>query len=346
MSCQPQAIKIGKHRRCDAMGGRSRPPSFVRGAGLSRWSLSACIAEIFSGQFARAGPVPLSGPHGGLRFAGVSLTKEPSRRQNMIKWNPADYARQSSHQQAWARELIVKLKLTGEESVLDVGCGDGKVTAELAAQLPAGQVVGIDSSPEMIAFATKKFAERTNLRFVLADASNLPAEKQFDKQFDVVFSNAALHWISDHRPVLAGIRRALKTGGRTLLQMGGKGNASQLITAIQPLMRREDWLPYFRDFDFRYGFHGPGEYRLWLSEANLRPLRMQLIPKLMLHESPAAFAGWLRTTWMPYIHPVPAALRQRWINEIVDRYLVGHPADAEGRVTVRMVRLEVEAEAV
>lgn len=260
----------------------------------------------------------------------------------MIKWNPAEYARQSSHQQAWARELIAKLKLTGRESVLDIGCGDGKVTAELAAHVPAGKVVGIDSSPEMIAFAAEKFAAEKNLRFEVADASNLP----FKNQFDVVFSNAALHWIDDHRPVLAGIRRSLRTGGRILLQMGGKGNASQLISIILPLMRREDWLPYFRDFAFTYGFHGPGEYRLWLSEANLRPVRMQLIPKLMLHDSPAAFAGWLRTTWMPYIHPVPEPLRERWISEITDRYLARHPADLAGRIAVRMMRLEVEAEAV
>ena len=259
----------------------------------------------------------------------------------MIKWNPAEYARQSSHQQAWARELIAKLKLTGRESVLDVGCGDGKVTAELAGQISAGQVVGVDSSPEMVAFAAKTFAGQRNLRFAVADASSLP----FKNQFDLVFSNAALHWICDHRPVLAGIRRSLKTSGRILLQMGGKGNASQLIAVIQPLMRREDWLPYFRDFHFSYGFHGPGEYRLWLSEAGLRPTRMELIPKLMLHDSRDAFAGWLRTTWMPYIHPVPKPLRERWLQEIVDRYLGRHPADVEGRVTVRMVRLEVEAEA-
>ena len=260
----------------------------------------------------------------------------------MIKWNPAEYARQSSHQQSWARELIPKLKLSGHESILDVGCGDGKVTAELAAHVPTGQVVGIDSSPEMIAFATKKFAGQKNLRFEVANASTLP----FKNQFDVVFSNAALHWVDDHLPVLAGIRRSLKTGGRILLQMGGKGNASQLISIILPLMRREDWLPYFRDFKFTYGFHGPGEYRLWLSEANLRPTRMQLIPKLMLHESRDAFAGWLRTTWMPYIHPVPKPLRERWISEITDRYLARHPTDLEGRIAVRMMRLEVEAEAV
>ncbi len=260
----------------------------------------------------------------------------------MIKWNPAEYARQSSHQQAWARELIAKLKLTGREAVLDIGCGDGKVTAELAAQVPAGKVVGVDSSPEMIAFAAEKFALQNNLRFEVADASDLP----FKNQFDVVFSNAALHWVDDHGPVLAGIRRSLKTGGRILLQMGGKGNASQLISIILPLMRREDWLPYFRDFKFSYGFHGPGEYRLWLSEANLRPLRMQLIPKLMLHDSPAALSGWLRTTWMPYVHPVPEPLRKRWINEIIDRYLARYPADLEGRIAVRMMRLEIEALAV
>src|SRR6266702_8565508 len=73
------------------------------------------------------------------------------------KWNAADYAANSAVQQTWARELIAKLKLRGDEHILDVGCGDGKVTAEIARAVPRGQVLGADSSPEMIAFAQKTF---------------------------------------------------------------------------------------------------------------------------------------------------------------------------------------------
>src|SRR5512133_3316891 len=137
----------------------------------------------------------------------------------MTAWNPSDYAQHSSAQQIWARELIAKLHLAGHERVLDIGCGDGKVTAEIASAVPRGSVVGIDNSTDMIGYAKAAY-EAGNLRFQVADAAALP----FQAEFDVIFSNACLHWIYDHKPVLAGIRRSLAPGGRVLLQMGGKGN--------------------------------------------------------------------------------------------------------------------------
>lgn len=118
-------------------------------------------------------------------------------------WNPADYHRSSSSQKLWARELIEKLGLSGNERVIDIGCGDGSVTAAIASRLPRGAVAGIDSSREMIRFARKQYPSSMypNLSFVCMDARHLT----FTEEFDVAFSNAALHWIAEHRPVLAGI---------------------------------------------------------------------------------------------------------------------------------------------
>ena len=101
-------------------------------------------------------------------------------------------------QQLWAQELLGKLKLRGDECLLDVGCGDGKVTAEIAAHLPRGRVVGVDLSLDMVHLAEERFAPELipNLRFEQADASDLP----FNEEFDVVFSNAVLHWVIDHQP--------------------------------------------------------------------------------------------------------------------------------------------------
>ena len=100
-----------------------------------------------------------------LRLVTSSPTKD-------IAWNAADYAANSIVQQTWARELIAKLKLRGDEHILDVGCGDGKITAELARAVPRGAVVGIDASEEMIAFARKNFpaSEISNLKFQVTDA--------------------------------------------------------------------------------------------------------------------------------------------------------------------------------
>ena len=260
----------------------------------------------------------------------------------MAVWNPDDYHKHSSEQQKWARELIGKLALRGDERVLDIGCGDGKVTAEIAAAVPRGSVLGVDVSADMVEFARRSHSkeQHVNLAFDVADASRLP----FDCEFDVVFSNAALHWIVDHRPVLAAIARGLKTGGRALLQMGGAGNAAEIIATLEEMLREPRWSKHFEGFEFPYGFYGPAEYRQWVAEAGLTPVRVDLIPKDMQHKGDEGLAAWVRTTWMPYTDRVPESQREQFIAAIVARYLAKRPADAQGTVHLKMVRLEVEAE--
>jgi trans-aconitate 2-methyltransferase len=256
-------------------------------------------------------------------------------------WNASDYQKHSQAQQQWARELIAKLNLKGDELVLDVGCGDGKVTAEIAACVPRGSAIGVDNSVSMIELAKSKFPadKQQNLSFRIMDAGSL----SFDEEFDVAFSNAALHWIKDHRPALSGLFKSLKAGGRMLLQMGGKGNAERVIGVFDELRLESVWQPYFSDFEFPYGFHGPEEYSQWLSQAGFQIKRVELIPKDMTQEGAAGLAGWIRTTWLPYTERVPEEKRNAFISELADRYLRQVQLDAEGKAHVAMVRLEVEA---
>ncbi|MFA5348372.1 MAG: class I SAM-dependent methyltransferase, partial [Methanoregula sp.] len=152
------------------------------------------------------------------------------RHSPSFSWNAADYYTSSHAQQQWAQELIAKFAFSGNEHILDIGCGDGKVTAAIAGNVPRGVVVGIDSSPEMIQFAREHFPDHQypNLLFIEMAAESL----QFFEEFDIVFSNAALHWVADHRPVLSGIARSLRPGGRIIIQMGGKGNADKVFKAL------------------------------------------------------------------------------------------------------------------
>lgn len=256
-------------------------------------------------------------------------------------WNAADYHRSSPAQALWAQELIAKIGPSGNLPVLDIGCGDGKITAEIARNLPEGKVTGVDSSEGMIRFAREHFlpGEYRNLSFMEADARALP----FFEEFDLVFSNAALHWITDHRPVLAGISRSLRPGGRMLVQMGGKGNAAQAFAALESLLAEPDWDRYFRGFSFTFGFFGAEEYREWLIASGLEPVRVELIPKDMTYTSRQDFAAWIRTTWLPWLAHLPEHARPGFINALVDKYLGMYPADAGEIIHIRMVRLEAEA---
>jgi len=222
-----------------------------------------------------------------------------------------------------------------------VGCGDGKVSAEIAGYLTSGRVVGVDSSIDMIESACTNFPreKHPNLSFQIADARFLP----FTEQFDIVFSNAALHWIRNHNPVISGINNSLKPGGRILLQMGGKGNADSILSTSESILAKEEWQRFFSDFEFPYGFYDPEEYKSYLKQAALNPVRVELIPKVMSYDGKDGLAGWIRTTWLPYTQRVPDHKREEFINQIVAAYIQKYPLDDDGKVHVNMVRLEVEA---
>jgi trans-aconitate methyltransferase len=260
----------------------------------------------------------------------------------MHKWDAQDYQKNSGIQLKWGRELIDKLKLQGNEHVLDIGCGDGKVTAEIAAIVTDGSVTGIDNSPEMISLACDTFpaGNYANLRFMQMDACKLG----FAGEFDIVFSNAVLHWVRDHRSVLKGISRSLKKPGRILLQMGGRGNVEGMMSIVSAMTQKQEWAGYFKDFTNPFSFNSPEEYGNWLVEAGLKPVRVELIGKDLAQQGREGLASWFRTTWHPFFHRVPGPQQQEFIDEAIDTYILAHPADAGGTLHVAAVRLEVEAE--
>jgi len=262
--------------------------------------------------------------------------------QGEYRWDAEQYARNSSVQLQWALELMGKLALRGDERILDIGCGDGKVTAELARCVPHGEVVGVDSSQDMVRKAQTAFPRSSNsgLSFLHIDARDL----SFRDAFNVVFSNAVLHWIKDHRPMLRGVARSLKPGGKLLFQMGGKGNGEEIFSVAASVTQADLWQPYFGGFEFPWGFYGPQEYEQWLTEEGLTPRRIELIPRDMKQDGRDGLIGWARTTWMPYTERLPAHLREQFLAQAADQYLAVHPLTTQGEAIVRMVRLEVEAD--
>src|SRR5579871_2094397 len=186
----------------------------------------------------------------------ASRVLKPTVRQTfMYKWNPQDYAQNSRGQEAWARELISLIDLRPDDVVLDVGCGDGRITASIANNVPRGSVVGVDLSADMLAHASRQHGQPThgNLRFQQADAAALP----FVSEFSVVFSNATLHWVPDQRAAIQGIARALRPEGRFVAQMGGQGNFADLVATFEHLARTPRWREVVRYGEIPYRFNHP-----------------------------------------------------------------------------------------
>jgi trans-aconitate methyltransferase len=253
-------------------------------------------------------------------------------------WDAADYAKNSQGQYGWAIGNLGKLKLTGNEAVLDVGCGDGKITIEIARRVPHGRVVGIDQAAEMIALATRSFV-LPNLSFRVLDAQAL----NFNQEFDAVFSNSAIHWMPDQPAAIQGIARALKPGGRMLLSMGGRGTAALPRKAIAELIVEPRWSAFLADASSPHYFFGPAEYLPWLAEAGLHADRVELVPKPMCLANVQALEGWLRTTWMTYWQRLPIEERPDFLHEFTERVRAGCKMADGGELLMPMVNLEIEA---
>jgi len=271
----------------------------------------------------------------------MSLVTPAATKKKDTEWNAADYAANSAVQQIWARELIAQLQLRGDEHVLDVGCGDGKVTAEIARAVPRGSVTGADASAPMIEFARQTYprGKVPNLEFQVMDARQV----RFAQKFDIVFSNAALHWVDDHRAFLRGAASVLRPGGHLVVSCGGKGNAHDVFVALRSEMRLKRWRGFFRRLEKPYFFYSPDSYEKWLPRFGFKSCGVRLSPKDTVYDGRAGFAAWLRTTWLPYTQRVPENLREEFIAAVTERYVAKHPLDVAGRVHVRMVRLEIDA---
>ncbi len=133
------------------------------------------------------------------------------------------YKSASKHQKEWGNDLISEFSFKGNEAVLDLGCGDGVLTEQLALLVPQGKALGIDASIQMI--ETAEQICRSNLTFAHMDINKL----NFENEFDLIFSNAALHWVKDHKQLLKNAYKALKAHGKILWDFGGLGNCATFI---------------------------------------------------------------------------------------------------------------------
>lgn len=225
------------------------------------------------------------------------------------------YRAAASHQREWGDKLISELTLRGNEKILDLGCGDGTLTARLAARVPRGAVLGLDASAGMIA-AARPLAQE-NLKFRLQDISNL----DFEGEFDLIFSNSALHWLKDQRRLLASCYRALKAAGRLCCGFPGAGSAAGFIRAVTQVMEKPAYRGYFGEFAWPWWMPGAEEYEALVQEAGFREVSVQCQIKDRSF-SAAQFIGFIdQPGIVPFLAPVAVADKQRFREEVVQTAL-------------------------
>jgi trans-aconitate 2-methyltransferase len=238
----------------------------------------------------------------------------------MTEWDAAAYARRSSLQEAMAGEVLALLVLKGSERVLDIGCGDGRITAEIANRVPRGSVLGVDPSHDMISFAASHFspAARPNLGFEVANALSLP----FNDEFDLVVSFNALHWIPEPDPPLRSIRRAMKPNGAAQLRLVPDGERKSLENVLEETRLSSRWARYFRDFRDPYLHITPAQYEAAAGRNGLRVERIHTAAKKWDFKTREAFFAFGSVTFVEWTKLLPEAEKPAFINDVLDRYRV------------------------
>jgi trans-aconitate 2-methyltransferase len=227
-------------------------------------------------------------------------------------WNGADYERHSSHQRRWGGSLLAELTLRGDERILDLGCGDGTLTRQLADRVPRGCVLGVDAAPGMLEAAEAKCGP--NMRVACLDIADLA----FEAEFDVVFSNATLHWLPDHAAVLRGVHRALRPGGILRGQFGGEGNIPNLVACTRHRMASPPFLGAFAGFRWPWTFPELTAYEALLGKSAFAAWRAWLEAKEQRFPTAEALVGWIDNPCLiPFVQALPTDLRRPFRDAVV-----------------------------
>jgi trans-aconitate 2-methyltransferase len=227
------------------------------------------------------------------------------------------YKRASEHQKSWGKRLIAELEFKGDERILDLGCGDGALTAELAKLVPDGFVLGIDASESMIETAWK-YNAGANVRFELLDINAI----DFESEFDLVFSNATLHWVKEHGKLLKNVYKTLKDRGTARFQFAGDGNCSNLIRILRETMAAKEYASYFSSFDWPWFMPGVDEYKALLDEVAFVEKKVWSENADKHFESAEAITKWIdQPSLVPFLGCIAGEDRQRFRDTVVEQMI-------------------------
>jgi trans-aconitate 2-methyltransferase len=243
-------------------------------------------------------------------------------------WDAAVYDRVSNPQVEMAKQVLERLPLAGDETVLDAGCGSGRVTELLLERLPHGRVIGVDAASSMIEQARQRLVGRP-VELHVAELAQL----RLDEPVDAAFSNAVFHWVPDHDALFASLFAALRPGARLVAQCGGEGNIERFHAVAAEVGESEPFARYLADWVRPQNFAAPRETEQRLRRAGFEQVEVWLEP---LPVVPDHTEEYLRAVCLgPQVQRLPEDLRGPYVRAVTER--CGQP------VEIDYVRLNIDA---
>ncbi|MCH9634055.1 MAG: Trans-aconitate 2-methyltransferase [Chlamydiae bacterium] len=264
-----------------------------------------------------------------------SILTKPDSRQ---KWNAKEYNSNSSIQLEASKKILRQLSFNGSEDILDIGCGDGKITALISSYIPKGEILGIDMSSEMIDFSKKNFISSNykNVSFLQQDASLIT----FHNKFDIIFSSFALHWIKDFLPFMARVNNALKKDGKIAFTIP-LGISEPLEQATNEALLDPNWAHFFDNYYNPWDLTDD-DYRKMIVSADFEIISFETVFQVKFFESRTALEAYI-IQWYPYINYVDENQKEEFFTQIINRYLEIEPCDPYGEVYFEFPRIDVIA---
>lgn len=242
-------------------------------------------------------------------------------------WDAATYHRVSNPQAEWALQVLDRLELRGDETVLDAGCGSGRVTKMLQERLPDGKVIAVDGSPSMVEKAREALGPDAEV--FVCELTQL----DLHQAVDAIFSNAVFHWIPDHDALFARLHAALRPGGRLVAQCGGAGNIEDFHALVHQVAAEPPFDEHLGGWPGPWNYATPTETGARLAAAGFVDAHCWLEPKTVRPEEPEEF---MRSVCLgAHLERLPEELRPLYVERVFDR--VPKP------FTLDYVRLNIDA---